>query len=312
MFCIIAFIILGVLGIFSAAYRELAKEALNCVLRRVTLRPCTTGFDERMKSKILGSMINRSETAARVLNKNFELLSWVLFLLMLGSSLFAVRGAYLFYVTGSCNGLNQSAFCLFDPKGENNEVSSVLTKCGPKPPSVADLTLKGVDLTGFPALNAGAKERIVLIGCYGCLYSRKVYPEIKKLVNRSQTNFTFVDYPVQVKTDLMTRLGQCVYQQDQAKYWKLNDILFATDKASLDDPAFARKVASGLGLDSAGINRCLADPATEEVVNKQLNEAAKSNFYGTPTVFIKSQAFVGPKPYRVYAIAQMGLLYWLK
>ena len=311
MFCILAFIVLGVLGIFSATSRALAKEALDCVLRRVTLRPCTTGFDERLKAKILGSVITRSETAARVLNRNFELLSWAFFLLMVGSSAFAVRGMYLFYVTGSCNGINQSAFCVFDPTGQNTEVSVASTMCKINPPGIADVTLKGVDLSGFPVLNAGGENKIVMIGCYACEYSRKVYPRIKALVNGSKAQFTFIDYPVKVRTDLMTRLGRCVYQQDQAKYWQLNDILFAADSANLDDGAFAQKAIAELGLESAPINRCLEDPATEEAVNTQLSEVASTNFYGTPTIFVNDQAFVGPKPYRVYAISLKGLLYWL-
>ena len=71
MFCIVAFAVLSILGIFSATNRALAKEALDCVLRRVTLRPCNTGFDEKIKAKILGSVITRSEVAARFLNKYF-------------------------------------------------------------------------------------------------------------------------------------------------------------------------------------------------------------------------------------------------
>ena len=55
MFCIVAFIVLSILGIFSATNRALAREAMDCVFRRVTLRPCNTGFDEKMKARILGS-----------------------------------------------------------------------------------------------------------------------------------------------------------------------------------------------------------------------------------------------------------------
>jgi len=40
MFCIAAFIIFAVLGIFSASYRSLAKKAWKCVLRKMTFRPC--------------------------------------------------------------------------------------------------------------------------------------------------------------------------------------------------------------------------------------------------------------------------------
>ncbi len=107
MFCIIAFIVLSILGIFSASNRALAREALDCVSRRVTFRPCTTGFDEKMKAKILGKVIMRSEGLARSISKNFEALAWFFFLLMMTASVFFIRGLYLFYVTGSCNGLNQ-------------------------------------------------------------------------------------------------------------------------------------------------------------------------------------------------------------
>ncbi len=71
MFCIVAFIVLSILGIFSATNRALAREAMDCVFRRVTLRPCNTGFDEKMKARILGTVITRSETAAVFINKNF-------------------------------------------------------------------------------------------------------------------------------------------------------------------------------------------------------------------------------------------------
>ena len=60
------------------------------------------------------------------------------------------------------------------------------------------------------------------------------------------------------------------------------------------------------------MNRCLNDPVTKNAVDWQMEEVLKTEFFGTPTVFIGNQAFVGPKPYRVYAISQNGLLYWLK
>ena len=125
MFCIAAFVVLSIMGIFSASNRQLAREAFDCVGRRVTLRPCNTGFDERMKAKLLGVVIVRSERAAMWLNKNFELLAWFFLILTLGSAFYSVRGVYLFYTTGSCNGVNDTGFCVFDPTGENNQVSSV-------------------------------------------------------------------------------------------------------------------------------------------------------------------------------------------
>ncbi|GFO56679.1 hypothetical protein GMSM_36860 [Geomonas sp. Red276] len=312
MFCIVAFIILAIFGIFSAGSRELAREAWGCVFRRVTFRPCTTGFDEKIKSRILGSVINRSETAARLLNRNFEPIAWVMFLIVTASSVYAVRGLYLFYVTGSCSGLNETSFCLLDPSGENSKVSAVDAGCREKPTTVEDLTLKEVDLRSFPTIKGKGKGRIVVIGCYGCAYTRRVYDSLKELANRNGASFTFIDYPVKVKTNLMTRLGYCVYQHDPDRYWKLNETLFTAQLPTLDTLEGARAITEKLGLDWGEISRCLDSPATRDGVDSQAEEALKTNFFGTPTVFVNGKAFVGPKPSRVYAIALNGLVYWMK
>ncbi len=312
MFCIIAFIVLSILGIFSASNRALAREALDCVLRRVTFRPCTTGFDEKMKAKILGKVIMRSESLARFISKNFEALAWFFFILMMAASIFFVRGLYLFYVTGSCNGLNQKAFCAFDPTGENNQVSEVATTCSFNAETAADLSLAGVDLSEFPVLNPQADQRIVFIGCYGCDYSRKSYPIVRRLVDHYKTGLVFLHYPVKEKTDNLNKVGYCAYVQDPDKYWRLNDIFFSTEKANLDNNDFIQKTLTDLGYDTPKIDSCIEDFSTEKTVQNQFTEIAKTKFYGTPTVFINGEVFVGPKPYRVYAIGLKGLLYWLK
>jgi protein-disulfide isomerase len=314
MFCIIAFVVLSILGIFSASNRVLAKEALDCVLRRVTLRPCNTGFDEKMKAKILGVVITRSEGAARFLNKYFEAIAWVFFVLLMASSIFTVRGLYLFYTTGSCNGLNDSAFCVFDPNGANNQVSAVDTKCYVTPPTEKDLNLVGVDTSSFPVIHPDATaNKIFFIGCYACDYTRAAYPEIRALADKyADINFIFADYPVKEKTDYLSRVGYCVYKDNPAAYWKMNDDLFATDKANLADTAYVDKLMTGLGLDSAKMNTCIADPQTEKTVQNQFSELKKTKFYGTPTIFIDGDAYVGPKPFRVYAIKLKGLLYFMQ
>lgn len=312
MFCVIAFIVLSILGIFSASNRQLAREALDCVLRRVTLRPCTTGFDEKMKAKILGYVITRSEAGARFLNKYFEPLSWVFFFLLVGSTFFAVRGFYLYYTTGSCNGLNQTGFCVFDPTGQNTQFSTVDESCPVTPRGSATVTLEGVDISGFPKISGANTEPIVFIGSYGCDYSRKAYPMLRRLVQKYGAELVFLYYPVKEHSDYLAKIGYCAYQQDQPKFWNLTDRLFTVEKAHLEDEAFIMNLLNEVGLNAQSVQFCAKSPQTEWVVKQQLAEVRKTNFYGTPTVFIRGKAFVGPKPYRVYAIALEGLLYWLK
>jgi hypothetical protein len=311
MFCIIAFVVLSILGIFSATNRALAREAMDCVFRRVTLRPCNTGFDEKMKARILGSVITRSETAAMVINKNFELISWVFFFLLLASSIWSVRGVFLFYTTGSCNGLNSSGFCVFDPTGENTQVSGG-AGCNIKPKNETDLSIQGIDLTGLPVLNASAPEKIVMIGCYHCDYTRKAYPMIRDLVKHYNASFTFANFPTKEDNDYFSRLAYCVNSTDPDRFWTFNDLLFTGDKTRLDDPAFIKQSLNSLEIDPQQIQACTDIPMTENAVQKQLTNLQKTRFYGTPTIFINGKAFVGPKPYRVYAIGLKGLFFWLQ
>ena len=312
MFCIVAFVVLSIMGIFSATNRALAKEAMDCVGRRVTLRPCNTGFDEKMKARILGSVIMRSERAAAFINRFFEPLSWIFFIVMLASTIYAFTSLYQFYTTGSCNGLNSTAFCAFDPTGSANQLSTVSSNCYVTPPTEADLSLEGTDFSSFPVVNpTGTDNKIVFIGCYACDYTRAAYPVMRELAQKFNVNMTYANYPTKEKTDHLSRVGYCVNKASPEAFWKLNDALFSTDKSNLESPPFVDQLMTSLGLDSAKMNICINSPDTETAVQNQFTEIKKTKFYGTPTIFINGEAFVGPKPYRVYAIKLKGLLYWI-
>ncbi len=313
MFCIVAFVVLSILGIFSASNRRLAKEAMDCVFRRITFRPCNTGFDEKMKAKILGKVIMRSERLASFINKRFEILSWIFFVIFLAAGVMAVRGVVLWYTTGSCNGVNSEAFCVFDPSGANNDVSSVETGCSVTPKTINDLTLEGVDVATFPTLNADSSVKpIIFIGCYSCDYTRSTYPVIRKLVDRYNAPLTYLEYPVKLHSDYLNKVGYCAYKQEPDKYyWRFNDALFTADKNQIEDQAFIERTLTDLGFDMDALQTCVSDPATTITVENQLEQIRDTGFYGTPTIFISDEVFVGPKPYRVYAIALKGFFYWL-
>ena len=309
MFCIASFIVLSILGIFSATNRQLAKEALDCVFHRVTFRPCTTGFDKKMKAKLVGGLLTRSVPVAKFISRYFEVISWIFVVLFILSLAFGIRGLVFYYTTGSCNGLNSTGLCVFDPKGQNSATSSI--NCSTSGTTAKDLTLAGVDLSTFAVKNPNSPEKIVFIGCYECEYSRKAYPVMIKLVDRYSPNFTFAHFPGKGNTNHLAEVGYCVYQQDQDKYWQLNDILFSTDISNLENDTYINDTLTQLGVDIGQVNACLFDPNTSRIVQNQVTELEKTHIFGTPTVFINGEALVGPKPYRVYAIALRGFFYWL-
>jgi len=303
--CIVALIVFGIMGIFSASQRALAREALDCVFRRVTFRPCNTGFAEKVKGKLLAKVLKRSTFLAKVLNKYYEIFSWIFFILMVGSTIWVFKGVYNFYVYGSCNGLNASGFCAFDPSGENNKVTPLGDgeTCGTVQKSEKTVTLKNVDLSSFPAKNAGSKDTVVFIGCYACDYSRKAYPDILKLVEKKNANYIFAHYPAKGDTTFLAEAGYCVNKDYPDKYWDFNTYLFNTDKDYVLNKANLNEILGKFNFDVKKINDCANSPETKTAVENQVKELNKTNIYGTPTIFINEKAFVGPKPYRVYRSA---------
>ncbi len=304
--CIVALIVFGIMGIFSASQRALALEALDCVFRRVTFRACNTGFTEKVKGKLLAKVLKRSTFLAKVLNKYYEIFSWIFFILMVGSTIWVLRGVYNFYVFGSCNGLNSTGFCAFDPNGENNKVTPLGDgeTCGITQKTEKTVTLKNVDLSSFPVKNVGSKNTVVFIGCYACDYSRKAYPDILKLVEKKNADFIFAHYPAKGDvTNKLADVGYCVNRDYKDKFWDWNSYLFEIDKNYILDPKNLDTMLTKFNFDVKKVEECANSPETKTAVDAQVKELNKTNIYGTPTIFINEKAFVGPKPYRVYRSA---------
>ncbi|MFH1193447.1 MAG: thioredoxin domain-containing protein [bacterium] len=288
------------MGIFSALHRELAKEAAQCVFRRLTFRPCNTSFRDKAKGKILGWLLDKSPRSAKIFSKYSEVISWILIILMIGSTVWVARGLYNYYAYGSCNGLNAGGFCVFDPTGKNNQTSALGSDCKVNAPKEANLTLKPLTLSAYPEKKQGAPNKLVFIGCYSCDYTLKVYPLIQDLLSKKQIDYTFIHFPVKEATTYLTPFVYAAYEQNPDKFWKLNDMLFASEKSSLENKDYVFNLIKNLGFD---LEKIKARAESKEMQNKVLDsydEIKLTGIYGTPTIFINGKAFVGPKPERVY------------
>lgn len=300
MLCFVSFIVLSILGIFSASHRALAKEAFDCVFRRVTLRPCNTGFDIKIKAKILGALLNRSPALARFVNRRFELLAWVFMLLIIVSTFYTLRGVTYYYLYGSCNGLNDSGFCVFDPAGDNNQVSSLSTSCSLESQKAEDLDFSPIDWSEYMTFSGNNSGEVIFIGCYSCPYTRQTYPVIRDLVKDKQTGFTLAHFPTKGQTEYLLPYDRCLYTQDSGRYLDYVDRLFSEDAENIADETFVRQFLPELGYDLNQVDVCLADEATATWVKDKLTALEHTGLYGTPTVLINGRPIVGPKPPRVY------------
>lgn len=122
--CIVAMVVFGILGIFSIRYRTYAKEAMECTFRMVTLRPCQSDFDQKMKTQILAKLM-RFPKIANFTNKHFKAISVVIVVLFLGSII--ASGAYAGYGV-----YNLVAYGTCDPQHPENCVFTPLLKTGQK------------------------------------------------------------------------------------------------------------------------------------------------------------------------------------
>ena len=111
--CIIALAVFGVMGIFSAKYRQLAKDAFHCTFNMIQLKPCDTGFEQRVKSYVTTKLMP-IPSVAKFFYNNFTTISWILvatFFLSVGG---LVYGAYNYMRFGNCNGPNSTQFCVIN------------------------------------------------------------------------------------------------------------------------------------------------------------------------------------------------------
>lgn len=298
--CIAALIVLGIMGIFSASHRKLAREALDCVLRRVTLKPCDTGFDIKVKSTILGRVMKKSPRLAKLISKYFDWLAFLVVGITLVASIYSLWGLYNYYAWGNCGGQTSSSFCVFDPTGANTKSSTLLTECSVDPQSVDDLVKSSLNLNQYISLNQESDQEIVMMGCFSCQYTRKVYPMIKSLVDELKPRFTMIHFPVHQETTYLSGYDYCIRQSQPDNYYQFIDLMFNQDIETISQEQKVISLLQENGFDTTSLQSCIATDSTKAAVEQELQQAKKTGIFGTPTIFVNDTPVVGPKPERVY------------
>ncbi|MDD5181688.1 MAG: thioredoxin family protein [Candidatus Nanoarchaeia archaeon] len=111
--CIIAMVVFGIMGIFSAAYRSYALEAFHCTFRLMTFRPCQSDFDQKMKTKIIAKLMGFPRIA-NFTNKYFTAISFIFVILFLASMAYTGYSVYNLAVYHTCDPQHPEN-CVFTP-----------------------------------------------------------------------------------------------------------------------------------------------------------------------------------------------------
>ncbi len=286
MICIAAAIVFGILAIFSAKYRTLAKEAWDCVFRKMTLRPCQSGLDRRMRMGAMLAVSKRSPAAARLIYKMFPAISVIFVLATIVSFAYLAWGGYNFALYGNCNGPGSTGFCVFDPNGVGSSDTGQCTE-GAQSPEMLVRPNDG-NLTVFKVINPEGTKTVVFFGCYACKYTREAAPALMSAMSvRPQVRFVLIDFPLaqHANSTLAATAGNCAYDVSPAAYLEYVPAVYSTD------------LTYGIPAPSANINStefaaCTASEHPRVALGRALG--IQSGIYGTPTYFIGGEAYVGP------------------
>jgi len=296
MICFLAMIIFGILGIFSAKYRIIAKEATDCVFRRLTLRKCESGLDKRLKNQISGKLAKKKPKLAKFLYKYFEAFSWALIILLVWSLVSLGTGLYNYATYGNCNGpQNSNDFCIFDPSGSNSQYSGIAPQFEGKKiiPSVGQAPSSGPQ---------DAKVTIIEFGCFSCPYTKNAEATVQQLIKKYENEsvkFVFKAYPIPSHpgSGVVALAAECAYQSE--KYFEAREYLFNNNYA-LNEYLTYETLANTLELNSTEFFDCMNSNQAKDIILQSIDEGNKAHVYGTPTFFINNETIIGPKNVAVF------------
>lgn len=315
MICVIALIVAGILGIFSAKYRTIAKEAFNCVFKKLTFRKCDTGLDTRLKTEITSKFLKINPALGRSVYRHFETFSWIFLILTLVTIFFVAQGVYFYAVYGNCNGKNSDQFCIFDPLGTNKPQNATGDMCSipaniNKPLTTPDIKI----LNGIYKGDENATVTIIEFGCYSCHYTALAEPTVKKIIDKydGQILYVYVDFPLSLTHEnalLASEAAHCAL--DQGKYWEYRDYLFANQPKQYYDDLIS--YAKELGLNSKEFKQCLDDETYKDTVKENYDSGIETGISVTPTFFINDQTIIGAKEYKEFKRIinkELGIQWW--
>jgi len=290
--CIIAFVVASVLSIFSAKYRPLARDGLQCVVRTITLRPCDTTLEQRIKAEVVSSVLGHSPALARIINAHFTFFSWLFILLTIASFAYSAYGIYNFYLYGNCDGPQSIGACILnDLTGDYGRFSEPRDLIAP------------TDRNGITEGNPNASVTIVEFGCFTCPYTREADFTMDQLLSEYNDSiyYVFKPFPLPNHQGSYDAAKAVLCARDQGKHWQLQKKIFlelsmCSSAPGSNNTLDMKSLAKSAGLNMTLFNQCYDNGETVAELERYIQQGKDAHIYATPTFFINGKPIVGPKP----------------
>lgn len=298
--CIIAFVVFGIMSIFSAKYRPLAKKGFDCVFRTVTLKPCDTGLDAELKAALVGGLLKYSPSGAKILNRHFVAFSWLFVIISLGSFIWVLSGIYNWYYFGNCDGPNSTSWCVLNTiSGDYGRFSNPKTLVAP------------TTLDGITAGNPGANVTIIEFGCFTCPYTAQAESTVQQILSQynGSVYYVFKPFPIPTHNGSFDDARAVLCANNQNKQWQFRSLIFAQQQVcSATGSINVKSLAEQAGLNMSEFDTCYDNNETGAELAKFVQEGQSANIYATPTFFINGKPIVGNQTIDVFrqAIAAAG------
>lgn len=301
MICFIALFVFSVLSLFSAKYRPLAAAAFECTFRRLTLRPCQTDLETRVRTEFVGVILPLSPPLARLVHRHFEILGNLFTLLMVLSLAYSLWGAYNFVQFGTCDPSDPSAFCIYRDLlggGGAADISQLV------PPA----NREGLQSSGAPA-----RVSVVEFGCLTCPYTRRAEPAVSELLKSraGQIRYVFKPFPLPAHNNSRAAALALLCSANPSPmhlspnssidgtpaYWAYRAAVFERQDGLKTGTGALAEAAQAAGL-SSDFYACLNDSEARygNYLDARIAEGKAARVYGTPTFFVNNRPLVGPVP----------------
>ncbi len=162
---------------------------------------------------------------------------------------------------------------------------------------------KQIDVAGEPTINPSGKLLVVEFSGFECPYCKKVQVTTKKIREKykNKLKWVFKDYPLRINSPYSHVATNCVYKQDQPKFWGLFDKIFdpATPRDILKQENLKKEITT-LGIDMGAFEKCVTDPAVRDEIVKDHQQGVNAGVSGIPHFFINGRPISGNRSFEVF------------
>jgi protein-disulfide isomerase/uncharacterized membrane protein len=179
-----------------------------------------------------------------------------------------------------------------------------------------DLPVQDIDSAGRPFWgNPNAKVKIVEFSDFQCPFCRRAAFTLKPYLKSYKNDLAFyymnfpldsacnpmIEHTVHPVSCLAAKAGVCAAKQ--SKFWEYHDQVFENQKRLSRNVLL--ELAAKVGLDGPLFENCLVSDDTQAVIARDVEQGAKAQIQGTPSIFINGRLFRDwPDPERIRLIIE--------